>query len=422
MAESSNFRVALIGSGPIGKLIISSVAPHPRIEYVQFEAETLPLRPSFGYGIGPQTLTTTMRLNPAVGKELRNQCIIGPVWMNFRHGGDGKELPTIETPQGEYGRIGREELLELLDSFAPSNHEIQYGKKLKSAVKQPRDLKLEFEDGTEYTANAVWGCDGMNSLCRKLVQGAQYEPATYSGMVVFRNKVDSRKITDAVGKVYAAETHMFIGIKGWHILTFPIAYGKFLNIAAFAVEEVQKKRGREYKTSTDELLSYFPGASSTVQTLLRVSSQVLAISHFKLIQLQMLNDEPGGCVCLELMSMETLGTFYNTDLCMTTFGDAANGMLPHIAGSMSTGFIGVTTFVHDEFNPRIESLEADANDAEIAGVFMKASAAYETRHRPLAQKLVDYSVEQGSIFSGAVLDVDRLSMRPKFLWQTVKGI
>ena len=120
--------------------------------------------------------------------------------------------------------------------------------------------------------------------------------------------------------------------------------------------------------------------------------------------------------------METLGKFYNTDLCMTTFGDAANGMLPHIAGSMSTGFIGVTTFVHDEFNPLIESLNVDASDVEIAAAFMKASAGYETRHRPLAQKLVDYSVEQGSIFSGAVLDVDKLSMRPKFLWQTVKGI
>jgi salicylate hydroxylase len=136
----------------------------------------------------------------------------------------------------------------------------------------------------------------------------------------------------------------------------------------------------------------------------------------------MLNDEPDGCQCLELMAMEKLGTFYNTDLCMTTFGDAANGMLPHIVGSISTGFIGVTTFLHNEFNPEIESLKADASDAEIAEILMKASAAYEATHRPLSQKLVDHSYEQGGIFSGAVLDVESLSTRPKFLWQAVKGV
>jgi 2-polyprenyl-6-methoxyphenol hydroxylase-like FAD-dependent oxidoreductase len=158
-------------------------------------------------------------------------------------------LPTIEVSEGpstkgEYGRIGREELLELLDSFGPSNYEIQYGKRLKSVVKQSQDLKLQFEDGTEYTVNAVWAADGMNSLGRKFVQGAEYKPATYSGMVVFRNKVSSKKIEAAVGRDYATKTYMFIGVKGWHVLTFPIAGGNVLNIAAFAVEEIDK-RGEE---------------------------------------------------------------------------------------------------------------------------------------------------------------------------------
>lgn len=116
--------------------------------------------------------------------------------------------------------------------------------------------------------------------------------------------------------------------------------------------------------------------------------------------------------------MKHLGTFFNRDLCMTSFGDAANGMLPHIAGSMSTGFIGATTFLHDEFNPRIKSLAANAEKAEIAGALMDASAGYEREHRPLAQKLVDYSAEQADIWNGGVLDADVFSKRPRFLWET----
>ena len=41
---------------------------------------------------------------------------------------------------------------------------------------------------------------------------------------------------------------------------------------------------------------------------------------------------------------------------------------------------------------------------------MDAAADYEKNHRHLSQKLVDYSIEQGSIFSGGVLDADELSL------------
>jgi hypothetical protein len=130
-------------------------------------------------------------------------------------------------------------------------------------------LKLDFEDGTEDIANAIWACDGMHSLCRRIIQGAEYQPAAYSGIIAFRGKVDSQKIK-TLGRHFATETHMFIGVPGWNILTFPIAGGKLVNIAAFAVEKVQRKRGRTYKTSTEELLSYFPGANSTIQAFLCV--------------------------------------------------------------------------------------------------------------------------------------------------------
>lgn len=272
MSCSENFRIAIIGSGPVGKLLLASVTQHPRIEYAQFESETLPLRPSYGYGIGPQVFKTLTKLNPALAAEFRKQCLISPVWMNFRHAGDESiDLPTVKAPQGEYGRLGREELMDLLDSFCPADVPIYYGKKLVAVTKTGGELKLAFEDGTEHRADAVWACDGMGSLCRQLIQGPDYERMAYSGSIAFRGKIPSHLVTEAIGEEYT-QTQMFIGLKGFHVLTFPIAGGKLINIVAFSIEEVLKKRGRNYKTTTEELLGYFPGASKTLQTLLRVGS------------------------------------------------------------------------------------------------------------------------------------------------------
>lgn len=84
---------------------------------------------------------------------------------------------------------------------------------------------------------------------------------------------------------------------------------------------------------------------------------------------------------------------------------------------MATGFIGVTTFLVEELNPRIQNLNPHASNAEIAEVLMEASVAYERKHKPLAQKLVDYSREQGFVFSGGVVDAEELARRARFLWK-----
>lgn len=130
------------------------------------------------------------------------------------------------------------------------------------------------------------------------------------------------------------------------------------------------------------------------------------------------SDTRGGCQRLNITHMEKLETLFNSELCITLFGDAANAMTPHIAGSMSCGFIGCTTFLHEEWNQRIRSglLPADASNAEITDALVDASRAYETKHLPLAQKLVDISAEQGPMWSGGITDVPLLKERPLFLW------
>lgn len=276
---SDKFRIAVIGSGPIGKLLACSAAPHPRIEFTQYEADVLPLRPSFGYGIGPQTLRAAKVLNPELGQRLYEESFKDTIWMRWWHGGEeDKLIANVEVPEGKvYGRLGREELMDLLDDSLPegmSKEEIQYGKRLVELRKTgPQQLELVFEDGSTGLANAVWAADGVNSFCRKLVQGEAYRPPTYTGMLAYRGKVDARRVAELLGEPFSKETYCFIGVKGWHVLIFPIEHGKFVNIAAFCVEPDEKRFRRDEKVTLEQLLSYYPGRNSKVDTLLKVSTR-----------------------------------------------------------------------------------------------------------------------------------------------------
>ncbi|KAK5993492.1 Salicylate hydroxylase-like protein [Cladobotryum mycophilum] len=404
------FRIAIIGSGPIGKLLACSAAPHPRIQFVQYEADVLPLRPSFGYGVGPQTLHAAKVLNPEFGEKLVEKCYISRTWMQWWHAGEEDRLiANLEVPEDRvFGRVGREELMTLLDDMLPegmSKDEIQYGKRLVDARSiAPQQAELVFQDGTKDIVNAVWAADGVNSVCRKLVQGDAFRPPSYTGFLVFRGKVDATKVAEQVGESFANDAFMFVGVKGWHILIFPIEDDKFTNVAAFCMEPEQRRLGRTVKVTMDELLSYFPGRNAKVDTLL------------KLVQ----TDAVGGCQRLEITHTEKLETLVNPELCMTTFGDAANAMTPHIAGSMSCGVIGCAIFLHEEWNPRVSSgqISVDASNAEIAAALVEASQAYEAKHLPLAQTLVDMSAQQGPLWSGGITDVATLRERPLFLWHS----
>lgn len=124
---------------------------------------------------------------------------------------------------------------------------------------------------------------------------------------------------------------------------------------------------------------------------------------------------------MELASIGTLPSFFSRDLQLTTFGDAAHGMLPHIAGSMSTGFIGAALFIR-ELNGRIACLSDTASKADVSRAVMEAAAVYDAQHRPLAQQIHDHSAEQGMLWSSGLVNVDELSRRPLHLWQAANHL
>lgn len=59
-------------------------------------------------------------------------------------------------------------------------------------------------------------------------------------MLVYRGKVDARRVVELVRDSFSKENYIFIGIKGWHMLVFPVKHGKYINKATFCVEPEQK--------------------------------------------------------------------------------------------------------------------------------------------------------------------------------------
>lgn len=224
--------------------------------------------------------------------------------MNFYHGGvDDCLIASVQVPEdsaggapGVYGRLGRGELMDLLDGFAPEGHVVQYGRRIESIrdVVSPvgdekdsrasKGFELRFQDGSFTRAHAVWGIDGINSMCRRfIVQEEQQQQqqqktghssstdAQYCGMLAFRGRVPAEQVAKQVGRGFDEETFMCLGVKGWCILVFPIDSGEFINIAAFCEEPVYMRKGRDHVVTLDEILSYFPGRNERIDRLLRVS-------------------------------------------------------------------------------------------------------------------------------------------------------
>jgi hypothetical protein len=92
-------------------------------------------------------------------------------------------------------------------------------------------------------------------------------------MLAYRGKVDAKRVAELVGESFSKETYMFIGVKGWHMLIFPIEHGKYVNIAAFCVEPEEKRFKRDEKVTLEQLLSYYPERNSKVDALLKVSGE-----------------------------------------------------------------------------------------------------------------------------------------------------
>ncbi|KAH0037081.1 FAD/NAD(P)-binding domain-containing protein, partial [Aureobasidium melanogenum] len=98
-------------------------------------------------------------------------------------------------------------------------------------------ITLKFADGTTAEADigkSLIGTDGIKSSIRGMLFGKDSPVAkpTYTHRYAYRGLLKMENAVKALGKDLATNRTMHLGQDG-HILTFPVAHGKILNVVAF---------------------------------------------------------------------------------------------------------------------------------------------------------------------------------------------
>ncbi|WVW85586.1 hypothetical protein I302_107624 [Kwoniella bestiolae CBS 10118] len=112
----------------------------------------------------------------------------------------------------------------------------RFGKHLDTIEDQGagRPLVMKFHDGSEETADAIIGCDGIKSSVRTWMLGEDHPGSSpsYTHKYAYRGLIPMDKAVQALGEDLAQNAKMHMGHDG-HVLTFPVDHGETMNVVAF---------------------------------------------------------------------------------------------------------------------------------------------------------------------------------------------
>ncbi|KAH8799825.1 hypothetical protein F5884DRAFT_868939 [Xylogone sp. PMI_703] len=132
----------------------------------------------------------------------------------------------------------RGHFIQEIVKLMPEGHVIFSKRLLKFEDKDDNSkVVLKFADGTTAEADAVIGCDGIKSRVRQLLLGED-SPASYphySHKYAFRALIPMEKAVEVLGHYKCHNQHMHMG-PGQHMLTFPVADYKLMNMVAFVTD------------------------------------------------------------------------------------------------------------------------------------------------------------------------------------------
>jgi salicylate hydroxylase len=283
--ESPKLQVAICGAGIAGlSLAISIQRRCPNIKCTLYEARSNYGEIGAGVGFGPNSVTAMYLIDPAIKAgydKIRTRNGIPEkenVWYDFRWGQGSEENKLIGVVKSEegytHGNCSRSQFLdELVKLVAPGS--AVFDKKIVGVIddKEKGKTILSFQDGTHVEADAVIGCDGVKSNCRKILLGPSSIEATptFSGKFAYRKVVDMKKAISVAGED-VKNRQMYLG-QGGHVLTFPIRHGQMLNIVAFTsqTDGVWNDRQWVLPSTTESMQQQFSGWGSQVSKVLSVS-------------------------------------------------------------------------------------------------------------------------------------------------------
>ncbi|KAG5800963.1 hypothetical protein H9Q69_000090 [Fusarium xylarioides] len=293
MATSPDFNLAIIGGGIGGLSLAVSITKYTSIPVTVYE--NAPKFGEIGAGVafGPNVIRAMNKISEplaaAVGSRANGNLLPGKkdIWFDYHIGMDGVNeeakargvvagsfLCSIPHPEPGSWMVNRTYLIEELDKSIPSNI-ARFGKNLVGIQDLgAKGVLLKFEDGSEARHNAVIGCDGIKSRTRLAMLGSDDPAASpvYTGKYCYRGLVPMNKAIELLGEDKALNSQAYLGYHG-HILTFPVAGGRMMNVVAFQSAKDWSHERMVIPATKEQMIDSFKDWGSNVRKIVELMGQ-----------------------------------------------------------------------------------------------------------------------------------------------------
>ncbi|KIJ63563.1 hypothetical protein HYDPIDRAFT_155688, partial [Hydnomerulius pinastri MD-312] len=288
------FRVAICGGGVGGLILATTIGKYdPSIPIDLYEAHDSITTTGAGITIWRRT----HEIMTALG--LFND--IKGTFTKPPESSHGPYMRRSDIPEGGYewfhqlfrygpSQMHRQDMVAIMEKHLPASCTVHFKKKLVSYIEPSSEalpITLTFADGATETTDVLLGADGIRSAVRRTMMELasetndhdktedlkQYIDATWTGMLVYRGLFPAENLRKLDPEnVSLREMVVRLG-KGKSIVTYPVANGTMVNLAAFVADP--NLTGTHYEgrwvsdATKDELVSSFenfePGARALLQ-------------------------------------------------------------------------------------------------------------------------------------------------------------
>ena len=210
----------------------------------------------YALGVGEELKSLSCE---ATGKEIR-LWNTGETWKLFDLG-----KVSIERYGFPYFTVYRPDLLDVLARAVRrlKADAIHLGRKCVGFTQTDGEVRLDLEDGTTATGDALIGADGVHSSIRQTLFGA--DKPQFSGIIAWRGIIPMERLP--------ARMERRVGVNwvgpGGHVVHYPLRGGAVLNFVGALERTDWQIESWSARGTTDELAADYRGWHEDIQTLIR---------------------------------------------------------------------------------------------------------------------------------------------------------
>jgi salicylate hydroxylase len=265
----SRCRIAIVGGG------LAGLAAANALNTAGIEAEVFETAPALGeigaaVNASPQAVKALRAIG--VGEKIATTGYASPgIYTRNMQTGEFLEFNDRHKAAAKYGApyysFHRADLLDVL-AGGLDHSRIHLGHRLTGLEEHSDRVVLTFANGTQTEAEYVIGADGVRSVIRQALYGA--DNPTYTGQMVWRALLNANDVPE---DVLEPTGHIQWVGPGCHLLAYYIRARKFVNIVTQEDTDKWVEEGWSTRGDPDEMRASFPNPEPRLKKLLSIVTE-----------------------------------------------------------------------------------------------------------------------------------------------------